>query len=465
LYAASIDLSNPKKQDMNVHFIAIGGAAMHNLALAMHQTGHSVTGSDDEIFEPSKGRLAAAGLLPEAMGWNPDRLTASIDAVILGMHARIENPELLKAQEMGLRVYSYPEFIYERSLDKTRVVIAGSHGKTTITSMILHVLKKLDRDFDYLVGAQIEGFDTMVRLSDAPIIILEGDEYLSSPIDRRPKFHLYHPQIALISGIAWDHINVFPTWDIYKEQFSLFIDDLEPGAHLAYCSTDETLSEMTIKHGSEINTHAYETPPHKIENGRTIILDGGEYAISVFGDHNLQNMNGARIVCESLGIEKDLFYNTIADFTGASRRLEIIREIADGAVYKDFAHSPSKLSATVRAVKKQWPDRKLIAAMELHTFSSLTKEFLKEYSVSMNDADEAIVFYKEETIAHKKLDPISIQEVVASFGRADLIVFTTTDQLQKHLESMAWKDANLLLMSSGNFGGMNVDEFGASLLD
>ena len=438
---------------------------MHNLALAMHQTGHSVTGSDDEIFEPSKGRLAAAGLLPEAMGWNPDRLTASIDAVILGMHARIENPELLKAQEMGLRVYSYPEFIYERSLDKTRVVIAGSHGKTTITSMILHVLKKLDRDFDYLVGAQIEGFDTMVRLSDAPIIILEGDEYLSSPIDRRPKFHLYHPQIALISGIAWDHINVFPTWDIYKEQFSLFIDDLEPGAHLAYCSTDETLSEMTIKHGSEINTHAYETPPHKIENGRTIILDGGEYAISVFGDHNLQNMNGARIVCESLGIEKDLFYNTIADFTGASRRLEIIREIADGAVYKDFAHSPSKLSATVRAVKKQWPDRKLIAAMELHTFSSLTKEFLKEYSVSMNDADEAIVFYKEETIAHKKLDPISIQEVVASFGRADLIVFTTTDQLQKHLESMAWKDANLLLMSSGNFGGMNVDEFGASLLD
>jgi len=450
---------------MNVHFIAIGGAAMHNLALAMHQTGHSVTGSDDEIFEPSKGRLAAAGLLPEAMGWNPDRLTASIDAVILGMHARIENPELLKAQEMGLRVYSYPEFIYERSLDKTRVVIAGSHGKTTITSMILHVLKKLDRDFDYLVGAQIEGFDTMVRLSDAPIIILEGDEYLSSPIDRRPKFHLYHPQIALISGIAWDHINVFPTWDIYKEQFSLFIDDLEPGAHLAYCSTDETLSEMTIKHGSEINTHAYETPPHKIENGRTIILDGGEYAISVFGDHNLQNMNGARIVCESLGIEKDLFYNTIADFTGASRRLEIIREIADGAVYKDFAHSPSKLSATVRAVKKQWPDRKLIAAMELHTFSSLTKEFLKEYSGSMNDADEAIVFYKEETIAHKKLDPISIQEVVASFGRADLIVFTTTDQLQKHLESMAWKDANLLLMSSGNFGGMNVDEFGASLLD
>jgi len=450
---------------MNVHFIAIGGAAMHNLALAMHQTGHSVTGSDDEIFEPSKGRLAAAGLLPEAMGWNPDRLTASIDAVILGMHARIENPELLKAQEMGLRVYSYPEFIYERSLDKTRVVIAGSHGKTTITSMILHVLKKLDRDFDYLVGAQIEGFDTMVRLSDAPIIILEGDEYLSSPIDRRPKFHLYHPRIALISGIAWDHINVFPTWDIYKEQFSLFIDDLEPGAHLAYCSTDETLSEMTIKHGSEINTHAYETPPHKIENGRTIILDGGEYAISVFGDHNLQNMNGARIVCESLGIEKDLFYNTIADFTGASRRLEIIREIADGAVYKDFAHSPSKLSATVRAVKKQWPDRKLIAAMELHTFSSLTKEFLKEYSGSMNDADEAIVFYKEETIAHKKLDPISIQEVVASFGRADLIVFTTTDQLQKHLESMAWKDANLLLMSSGNFGGMNVDEFGASLLD
>lgn len=438
---------------------------MHNLALAMHQTGHAVTGSDDEIFEPSKGRLATAGLLPETMGWNPDRLTNTIDAVILGMHARIDNPELLKAQEMGLRVYSYPEFIYERSLDKTRVVIAGSHGKTTITSMILHVLKKLDRDFDYLVGAQIEGFDTMVRLSDAPIIILEGDEYLSSPIDRRPKFHLYHPQIALISGIAWDHINVFPTWEIYKEQFSLFIDNLEAGSHLAYCSADETLSEMTIKHGGEVHAHAYETPPHKIENGRTIILDDGEYAISVFGDHNLQNMNGARIVCESLGIDKALFYNTISDFTGASRRLEIIREIADAAVYKDFAHSPSKLSATVSAVKKQWPDRTLIAAMELHTFSSLTKEFLKEYDGSMNDADEAIVFYKEETIAHKKLDPISIQEVVDSFGRENLIVFTSTDELQQNLSAKTWKDSNLLLMSSGNFGGMNVDEFGASLLD
>jgi UDP-N-acetylmuramate: L-alanyl-gamma-D-glutamyl-meso-diaminopimelate ligase len=446
---------------MNVHFIAIGGAAMHNLALAMHQLGHQVSGSDDEIFEPSKIRLQKAGLLPQTMGWEAHRITSDLDAIILGMHARIDNPELVRAQELGLKVYSYPEFIYEQSKEKTRVVIAGSHGKTTITSMILHVLKRLNRDFDYLVGAQIEGFETMVRLSKAPVIVLEGDEYLSSPIDRRPKFHLYHPQIALISGIAWDHINVFPTWENYKEQFSKFIDDLQKGSALVYCHNDSVLAEMVNASENQISKLPYSTPKNRIEEGRTIIeMDRGDHPISVFGDHNLQNLNGARLICEQLGISASQFLDAIADFTGASRRLEEIGRNEGCVVYKDFAHSPSKLVATVNAVKQQWPKRKLVACMELHTFSSLTKEFLLEYKNTMDKADEAIVFYKEETIEHKKLAPISKEEVKSAFGRSDLKVFTKTEDIQQELKSKNWNNANLLLMSSGNFGGMNVDEFG-----
>ncbi len=449
---------------MNIHFIAIGGAAMHNLALAMHHLGNTVTGSDDEIFEPSKGRLAKFALLPEKIGWDAKRITKKLDAVILGMHARENNPELKRALKLGLKVYSYPEFINEQSKEKTRVVIAGSHGKTTITSMILHVLKKLDRDFDYLVGAQIEGFETMVKLSDAPIIVLEGDEYLSSPIDRRPKFHLYDPQISLISGIAWDHVNVFPTWENYKEQFAKFIDNLKPQSSLVYCTADLTLSKMAGLHNSRIHKHPYETLENEINNGKTTIIDGDKrYAISVFGDHNLQNMNGARLVCEQLGVDKDTFYQSIADFTGASRRLEEISHNENCVVYKDFAHSPSKLTAVVSAVKDQWKDRKLVACMELHTFSSLIKEFLLEYKGAMDKADIAIVFYKEETIAHKKLAPISVEEVKKAFRRKDLIVYTQTDQIEDYLNARDWNGCNLLLMSSGNFGGMDVDAFGKEI--
>lgn len=451
---------------MNIHFIAIGGAAMHNLAIALKQNGHGVTGSDDQIFEPSRSRLDAHGLLPAIDGWHPEKVTEKVDAIILGMHAREDNPELLKAQEIGVQVFSYPEFIYEQSKDKTRVVIGGSHGKTTITSMILHVLKKLGRDFDYLVGAQIQGFDTMVRLSNAPVIVLEGDEYLSSPIDRRPKFHWYHPQVALISGIAWDHINVFPTWEIYLDQFRIFIEDLEEGAKLAYCSNDEVLDQLVVETGRPIEKLAYSTPDHVIKNGMTYLIEEGrEFPLSVFGDHNLQNLNGARTVCEQLGISRAVFYETIADFTGASRRLEEVARSEHAVVYKDFAHSPSKLQATVKAVKHQWPDRKLIACMELHTFSSLTKAFLKEYKDTMRDADEAIVFYKEETIAHKKLEPISQDEVRQAFGRDDLLVYTSNADIESDLRSRDWADANLLLMSSGNFGGMNVDQFGIALVD
>jgi UDP-N-acetylmuramate: L-alanyl-gamma-D-glutamyl-meso-diaminopimelate ligase len=450
---------------MRIHLIAIGGAAMHNLAIALKQNGHQVTGSDDQIFEPSRSRLEGHGLLPDSMGWEESRITDEIDAVILGMHAREDNPELQKAQELDLLVYSYPEFIYQQSLEKERVVIAGSHGKTTITSMILHVLKKLNMDFDYLVGAQIEGFETMVRLSDAPLIILEGDEYLSSPIDRRPKFHLYDPHIALISGIAWDHINVFPTFENYLEQFEVFIDQMKDGSVLTYCQADETLDETVHEYGPHLDLRPYETPEYSIENGKSFIVRGSERVeVSVFGEHNLQNLNGALMVCEAIGIDEDDFYEAIKDFKGAARRLEEIGRNDQTVVYKDFAHSPSKLDATVRAVKKQWPNRKLVACMELHTFSSLTKEFLLEYDGTMNEADTAIVFFKEETLAQKRLDPISTDEVKSAFGRSDIEVFTNSDKLKARLEQIELANSNLLLMSSGNFGGIDVDVFGKSLI-
>jgi len=449
---------------MRIHFIAIGGAAMHNLAIALKQNGHEVTGSDDQIFDPSRSRLASHGLLPADMGWHPNKIDDSLDAIILGMHARIDNPELLKAQEIGAKVYSYPEFIYEQSKDKLRVVIGGSHGKTTITSMILHVLKDLGRDFDYLVGAQIEGFDTMVRLSDAPVIVLEGDEYLSSPIDRRPKFHLYHPQVALISGIAWDHINVFPTFDNYVDQFRIFVDAIPADGTLVYCSADSVLNEVA-SHTKAANSQPYATPAHRIENGVTVLeLPSGDIPLEIFGEHNLQNMNGARLVCNALDISDDMFYGSISRFTGAARRLEEITRNDHTVIYKDFAHSPSKLKATTTAVKTQWPDRTLVACMELHTFSSLTKEFLKEYHGAMDAADKAVVFFKEETIAHKKLEPISVEEVKQAFQRDDLIVFTVSEELQSWLKATKWSGSNLLLMSSGNFGGIDVDAFAKGLL-
>lgn len=449
---------------MRIHFIAIGGAAMHNLAIALKQNGHQVTGSDDHIFEPSRGRLESHGLLPKEMGWHPERLSEQIEAVILGMHAREDNPELVQAQKLGIRIYSYPEFIYHQSTDKTRVVIGGSHGKTTITSMILHVLKKLNRDFDYLVGAQIQGFDTMVRLSKAPLIVLEGDEYLSSPIDKRPKFHLYHPQIALISGIAWDHINVFPTWENYLAQFEIFIKQLGSGT-LVYCAVDEHLNLLADNAQVELNGIGYKTPNYRIANGMTCVeIEGQWYDLAIFGEHNLQNMNGARLICEQLGISASEFMMAIQDFKGAARRLEEIARNDKTVVYKDFAHSPSKLKATTDAVKMQWPDRVLVACMELHTFSSLTKEFLAEYDGTMSGADIPIVFYKQETIAQKLLEPISKDEVKKSFGRDDLKVFTNTDELTLYLGSLDLENKNLLMMSSGNFGGINVDDFGKKMI-
>ncbi len=450
-----------------VHFIAIGGSAMHNLAIALHRKGYHVTGSDDQIFEPSRSRLAKAGILPESDGWFPEKITGNLDAVILGMHARADNPELEKAEELGLKIFSYPEFLYEQAKDKKRVVIGGSHGKTSITAMILHVMNKLKMDTDYMVGAQLEGFDCMVRLTEsAPVAVFEGDEYLSSPIDRRPKFHLYRPHIAVLSGIAWDHINVFPTYENYVDQFRQFVDLIEPGGTLIYCSEDDALNTL-VEGNKRLNLKPYGIHPHRIENGISHLITGMDenLPVAVFGDHNLMNLNAARLVCESLGVQSSSFYTAIADFTGASKRLEKIASTDNAAVFKDFAHSPSKLVATVQAVQKQFPDRKLVACMELHTFSSLNKAFLQQYAGTMNHCDYAVVYFNPQTIAHKKLAPISVAEVKKAFAREDLIVLNETSEVLNWLGDFSWPGHNLLLMTSGNFDGVDLDQLGKSLLE
>lgn len=432
---------------------------MHNLAIALHNKGFNVSGSDDVLFEPSKTRLAKYGILPGAEGWYPEKITSDLDAVILGMHARADNPELLRAQELGLKIYSYPEYIYEQSKGKLRVVIGGSHGKTTITSMILHVLQQEGKDFDYLVGAQLAGFETMVKLShEAPVMVIEGDEYLASPIDRRPKFHLYHADIAVISGIAWDHINVFPTFDNYMEQFRLFIKTIQPGGKLIYSKTDSVLNEVVADDDSpEIEKLPYELPGFAIQNGITeIIHNGKHYALQVFGQHNLLNMEAARLVCAQLGISVPAFYKAISSFKGAARRLELVGSNEHARIYKDFAHSPSKLTATIQAVRMQFPDRELIACMELHTFSSLNKEFLKEYSGTLNGADTALVFIDKKTFEQKKMAPYTAADVKQAFGKDDLLFFSEPAELQHYLEKLHLEGKNLLLMSSGNFGGIDL---------
>lgn len=445
---------------MRLHFIAIGGSAMHNLAITLHKKGYTISGSDDEIFEPSKGRLAKYGLLPETQGWYPEKIHEGLDAIILGMHARADNPELLKARELNLKIYSYPEFLYEQTKNKTRVVVGGSHGKTTITSMIMHVLKENHMKFDYMVGAQLEGFETMTDLTDeSTLAVFEGDEYLSSPDDPRPKFHLYHPHIAVLSGISWDHINVFPTFEIYVEQFREFARRIEPGGKLFYYSGDPVLQEIAqeMKH---ITTEGYAEHSSITEDQVTYLKSGSrEIRLKVFGNHNLQNISAAKKVCNSLGISDDQFYVAIKSFSGAARRLELLSENSTTAVFRDFAHSPSKLLATTRAVKQQYPGRKLVACMELHTFSSLKKEFLPHYQGTMDDADIAFVYFNPHTVQHKKLEPITPEMVYDGFDKSGLTVTTDSDALFRELASMDWQNTNLLLMSSGTFDGKDLPEF------
>jgi UDP-N-acetylmuramate: L-alanyl-gamma-D-glutamyl-meso-diaminopimelate ligase len=445
---------------MRTHFIAIGGSAMHNLALALHQKGYQVTGSDDAIFEPSKTRLEKRGLLPNEMGWFPEKVTTDIEAVILGMHAKADNPELLKAQELGLKIYSYPEFLYEQSKNKTRVVIGGSHGKTTITSMILHVMHFHNIEVDYMVGAQLEGFDTMVHLTEEnDFIVLEGDEYLSSPMDRRPKFHLYHPNIALISGIAWDHINVFPTYENYVEQFEIFIKLITNGGILVYNEEDSEVKRIAEAATNPIRKLAYVTPKYKVENGVTLLeTPEGNMPIEVFGAHNLNNLAGAKWICQNMGVDEADFYEAIATFKGASKRLEKIAESKTKVAYKDFAHSPSKVSATTRAVKEQYPSRTLVACLELHTYSSLNAEFLKEYQGALDAADVAVVFYSPDAVKIKQLDEVSYEQIAGAFHRNDLIIYTNPKDFKDYLFHLNLENSALLLMSSGNYGGLNFDE-------
>lgn len=453
---------------MNVHFISIGGSAMHNLALALKEKNYIISGSDDEIFEPSKSRLANAGLLPDEMGWFPEKLHSGLDAVILGMHARADNPELLRAKELGLPVYSYPEYLYEQSKHKTRLVIGGSHGKTSITAMILHVLQLAEMPIDYMVGAQLSGFTTMVKLTEeAKVMVLEGDEYLSSPIDRRPKFHLYKGNIAVLSGIAWDHINVFPTFENYLEQFSIFIDTLEPNATLIYCELDEELKKLVEHHPrTDIQKIPYNAHPHFQENGTTYLnVEGENIPLLVFGLHNMQNLQAAHLSCRAIGLSDEQFYTQIQSFKGAAKRLELIAKSSSARVFKDFAHSPSKLKATIKAVKEQFGNQKLVACMELHTFSSLNKEFLQEYKNSMDAADESIVYYNPHTIEHKRLENISPEEVKQAFGNDNILIFNNSDALRAYLENHSWTDTNLLLMSSGNYDGIDVDIFAKKLLE
>ncbi len=432
---------------------------MHNLALALNKEGHRITGSDDEIFEPSRSRLAEAGILPDQMGWHPERITPDLDAVILGMHAHADNPELARAQALNLKIYSYPGFLYEQTKHKTRAVIGGSHGKTSITSMALHALKKTHLEFDYMVGALIEGFELSVSLRhETPFAVFEGDEYLSSALDRRPKFHLYQPHIGLISGVAWDHMNVFPTYANYLEQFTTFIDLVEPNGTLIYCEEDAEVKKLVENHprvsAKKITAVPYGTPAHYIKEGATYLLHNGEeIKLQIFGKHNLQNLAGAQAVCEALGLSTDAFTHAIASFKGAARRLEKLHEDSSFIVYRDFAHAPSKLKATTAAVKAQHPEKQLIACMELHTYSSLNKAFLSQYEGALNEADQALVYFAPEVVERKRLEKLEPTDIVKAFSRDDLRVATDNAAVQSFIDSIDRSNTVLLLMSSGNWGG------------
>jgi len=445
---------------MNVHFIAIGGSAMHNLAIALHRKGYRVTGSDDEIFEPSKSRLLSEGILPQEMGWDATRITDDLDAVILGMHAREDNPELLEAKRKGITIYSYPEYLYQQSIDKKRIVVTGSHGKTTITAMLLHILNKLSFDFDFMVGAHLEGFDNMVKLSDAPIIVLEGDEYLSSPIDRRPKFIHYKPDIAILSGIAWDHINVFPTEAEYIAQFEHLFEIIEQAGSLIYNAEDTLVNTLVGKHhASHVHCVSYVKPTYEYRGHETIVeYNSVEFPMHIFGAHNMQNMMAAVGAVQQLGVSIPEALEALADFKGASNRLETIAKKDETTVIKDFAHSPSKLKATIQAVKERFSEATVVACMELHTFSSLNALFLKEYGHSMDHADIAAVYFDAHTIAHKKLPPLSTADVKNAFKREDIHVITQAEDFSEFLFKQERNQTVFLLMSSGNFGGLDINK-------
>jgi UDP-N-acetylmuramate: L-alanyl-gamma-D-glutamyl-meso-diaminopimelate ligase len=452
---------------IKIHLIAIGGSVMHQLAIALQQKGYQVTGSDDEIFEPAKSNLQQAGLLPQQIGWSEKNITPGLDAVILGMHARADNPELSKAQQLGLKIYSFPEYIYQESRNKTRIVVGGSHGKTTTTSMIMHVFKQSGKPFDYLVGAKLEGFDQSVNITDAPVIICEGDEYPASTLEKRPKFHFLFPHIAVITGIAWDHINVFPTFNFYLEQFIKFINKIEPKGVLIYNETDPVLKQLVeANKRNDIRYLPYGIPAHTIENGKTTItIDNQTATLQVFGNHNLLNLQAACFACKEYGIGSEEFLHAIATFIGAAKRLQLIASNGTVNVYRDFAHAPSKVKATIQAVKEQFPQRKLFAVLELHTFSSLNTAFMQEYAGAMDKADVAVVFYSKHALELKRMPPLAPESVIAGFEKEGLLVFNEKDALWQWMQAQEYEQSSVLLMSSGNYDGLPIEAFAKEIAD
>ncbi len=451
---------------MKVHFISIGGSVMHQLAIALSKKGYRVTGTDDEIFEPAWGNLKEAGILPAQIGWDETKIQPDLDAVILGMHARADNPELLKAKALGLNIYSFPEYIYKESLHKKRVVVGGSHGKTTTTSMIMHVLKKQNRAFDYLVGAKLSGFEQSVNITDAPIIVCEGDEYPASAIEKKPKFHFLYPHIAILTGIAWDHINVFPTFDFYLEQFIIFINRIEKGGMLIYNESDKVLANLVANNiRDDIQYQPYQVPPFTIENGLTTINIGDNKGpLSVFGNHNLMNCLAAYYACAELGVIAIDFLDAMKDFTGAAKRLELLEMNDTMSIYRDFAHAPSKVKATVQAVKQQFPKRKLYGILELHTYSSLNVNFMNEYKGALDDLDASVVFYAKHALEIKKMPELPVQKVMEGFDKPGLIVMNDKNELEKWLLTIPNHDANILFMSSGNYDGLNINSLAKAII-
>ncbi len=444
---------------MNVHFIAIGGSVMHQLAISLKRKGYVVTGSDDEIFEPSKSTLEKENILPQKMGWDFDKISVNLDAIILGMHAKEDNPELQKAKALGLKIYSFPEYIFEESKDKKRVAIGGSHGKTSTTSMVMHVLKKAGKDFNYLVGAKLPGFELSVNITEAQMIICEADEYPASAIEKRPKFHFLFPHIAVITGIAWDHINVFPTFEIYLEQFKIFINKIEPNGVLIYNVSDEILKKLIDENKrSDIRYEAYRLPTYFITNGKTEVIIEGKKSLplKIFGNHNLLNLQAAYLVCKELGIGVQVFITAIADFSGASKRLELLVENDNYNIYRDFAHAPSKVKASIDAVKQQFPDRKLIAVLELHTYSSLNEKFMEQYNGVMDNADKAVVFYSSHALQLKRMPDLPPEKVKHGFSKADLLIINKKEMLEQFLLKEDFSNTNLLLMSSGDYDGLDI---------
>lgn len=450
---------------MKIHFISLGGSVMHQLAIALKRKGYQITGSDDEIFEPAKSNLAKEGILPEEIGWQPGKITQDLDAVILGMHAKGDNPELQKAKELGVSIYSFPEYIFQEGKEKTRVIVGGSHGKTTTTSMIMHVLRESGKDFDYLVGARLQGFDQSVNITNAPVIVCEGDEYPASIIEKRPKFHFLYPHIAIITGIAWDHINVFPTFDNYLEQFRIFIGKIESNGHLIYNDTDTVLKELVQQYArKDIHYHPYRVPDHSITNGITnVSIEGKQTELKVFGDHNLLNLNAAWLACKQLGVTSQEFIKAIASFTGAAKRLEVLARNNSTVFYRDFAHAPSKVKATIEAVKNQFPGRKFIAALELHTYSSLNEAFIKEYKGAMDKADEASVFYSKHALELKRMPDLPKEVVRNGFEKQELQVFNDRAELETWLNGLDYKNAVVVFMSSGNYDGIDTESLARSI--